>query len=72
MTDRYNALTVALDRDIRDDDAEVIINAIKAIRGVSDVTGNIVDIDSYVATSRISTLVGKKLHETMKEIQEIK
>ena len=40
MTDRLNALTVSLDRDIRDDDAEVIINAIKAIRGVNGVTGN--------------------------------
>jgi len=28
MTDRYYALTVLLDEDIRDDDAEAIINAI--------------------------------------------
>ena len=40
MTDRLNALTVSLDRDIREDDAEVIINAIKAIRGVNGVTAN--------------------------------
>jgi hypothetical protein len=68
MTDRYNALTVALSRDIRDDDAEVIINAIKMIRGVEDVTGNVVDMDSYVAESRIKTEVIRKLHDIAKNI----
>jgi hypothetical protein len=39
MTDRYHALTVVLDREIRTDDAEDIINAIKQLRHVVDVTG---------------------------------
>lgn len=37
MTDRHLGYTVALDRDIREDDAEHIINAIRLIKGVSDV-----------------------------------
>lgn len=70
MTDRYNALTVALSKDIRDDDAEQIINAIKALRGVENVTGHIVDTDSYVAESRVKYEVVRKLLDFAKEIQK--
>jgi hypothetical protein len=68
MTDRYNALTVALSKDIRDDDAESIINAIKALKGVEDVTGNVVDIDSYVAESRVKHEVAVKIIDFVKEL----
>lgn len=33
--DRYNCLVVTLEKDMRDDDAEWIINAIRMIRGVN-------------------------------------
>lgn len=49
MTDRYNALIVVLERDTRDDDAEKLINVIKSIKGVMDVTGNVVTPSDYVA-----------------------
>lgn len=68
MTDRYNSLVVALDRDIREDDAEVIISAIKMIKGVADVTGNIVDPDSYVAERRVLNLIQDKLYALIKEL----
>lgn len=71
MSDRLNALTVSLDRDIRDDDAEVIINAIKAIRGVNSVTGNVVDPDSYVAQRRANNIVREKLFQLMDELNKI-
>lgn len=34
MSDRINALTVVLERDIRDDDIEPILTSIRLIRGV--------------------------------------
>jgi len=71
MADRLNALTVSLDRDIREDDAEVIINAIKAIRGVNGVTGNIVDPDSFVAQLRANSLVKEKLFALMDDLNKI-
>lgn len=37
MTDTTINLTVALDREYRDDDVQVIIQAIKMIKGVQDV-----------------------------------
>jgi len=65
MTYRFNALTVALSKDIRDDDAEKIIEAIKQLKGVEGVTGNIVDPDSYVAEMRVKNAVSEKLYEAL-------
>lgn len=61
MTDRYNALTIVLDRDIRDDDAQHIINAIEMLRGVISVTPNVVDISDHVAEQRVRRELGQKL-----------
>ncbi len=52
MTDRYNALTVVLEENIRDDDAEALISAIRQLRGVLDVKPNVADVNSMVADSR--------------------
>ena len=41
MTDRFDSLTIVLETDIREDDAEHLINAIKQLRGVLEVTGNV-------------------------------
>ena len=71
MTDRYNSLVVSLERDIREDDAEIIINAIKAIRGVNGVEGNIVDPDSFTAQMRINEKVTEKLYSLIKEINKL-
>lgn len=37
MTDRVRTLTVILDREMRDDDVEIVVDAIKLMRYVSDV-----------------------------------
>jgi hypothetical protein len=34
MTDKYNTLTVVLENDIRDDEAEPILAAIRQLKGV--------------------------------------
>lgn len=52
MTDRYFALTVALEKDTRDDDAEPIINAIKMIKGVLNVKGNVSSPETWMAQER--------------------
>ena len=70
MTDRYNALIVVLEKDTRDDDSEKIIETIKMIKGVSDVTGNVVDPDSYVAESRIRQKVVDKLFTIIEDFQK--
>jgi len=49
VTDRINSFTVVLDSDIRIDDVEPIVNAIRMVRGVASVTGNVADQVSHVA-----------------------
>ena len=43
MTDRINAIVVILEKDMREDDAEPLLNAIRTMRGVLDVRTNIAD-----------------------------
>lgn len=61
MTDRYYSLTVVLEKDYRDDDAESILNAIKMIKGVLDVKGNISDPSTWMAEERARRDLGKRL-----------
>jgi inosine-uridine nucleoside N-ribohydrolase len=58
MTDKFNALTVVLAEDISDDDAQALIAAIKQLRGVLTVSGNVSDIHSHVAEARARQKIG--------------
>ena len=54
MTDRIQHLTVLLEHDIRDDDAEDLGNAIAQLRGVSLVQmGKPVDPTDHMARERV-------------------
>ena len=61
MTDRYHTLTVVLERDTRDDDAEPLLAAIRQIRGVLSVTGSVVSPESHMAQERARRELGDKL-----------
>lgn len=61
MTDRLNALTVVLETDIREDDAEALIAAIRQLRGVLSVTGTVADIGDHIAQERVRRELGEKL-----------
>lgn len=65
MTDRYNAFIVVLDHDIRSDDAETIINAIKQIRGVLSVKPKVTDMASVIAEERVRADLSAKLWEVL-------
>ncbi len=65
MTDRYSKLTVVLETDMRSDDAESLINAIKQMRGVLDVSGDVMDSGSYLAEARVRNEMSKKLWEVL-------
>ena len=61
MTDRFNSIVVALEDDIREDDAEAIMSAILQLRGVIKVSGNVSNIDSWTADGRAKHKLGMKL-----------
>ena len=61
MTDRYCTLTVVLSKEIRDDDAENLINAILQLKGVADVKGDVADPQDYMAITRAKHELHMKL-----------
>jgi hypothetical protein len=52
VTDRHSGYVVTLAEDIREDDAEAVINALRMVRGVISVEPVIADIQSVIAESR--------------------
>ena len=55
MTTRHSGYVVALAEDIREDDAEAVINALRMVRGVQSVTPVESDPRSFIAESRRDT-----------------
>lgn len=63
MSDRISSITVVLESDMRADDAEETLQAIRHIRGVLTVTGNVTDsLASHIAEMRVRNEIGAKLH----------
>ncbi len=65
MTDRIHSITVVLEENIRVDDAERILDALRMVKGVISADGNIADSESYMAESRARTELGAKLFEVV-------
>jgi len=63
MTDRFNAFLVILAHDIREDDAQATINAIKQIKGVLDVQPQVVDYAEVIAESRLKFELWEKMYQ---------
>jgi hypothetical protein len=68
MTNRLNALVVILEKDIREDDAEVLISAIRQLRGVLTVKKNVADhIEGIVAVQRERQRITQKVWDALRE-----
>lgn len=65
MTDRVSTLTVVLERDMRDDDVQIVAEAIKMIRFVASVESNVVDVAEYTARQRVRFEIERKLVKTV-------
>lgn len=66
MTDRVNQLVVVLEEDIRVDDVEPLLNAIRQLRGVISVEANVVGTADYAASVRAKYELGLKVREFLK------
>jgi hypothetical protein len=69
VTDRFKGVTVTFDRDIRDDDAEYIINAIRMIKGIIDVTPSVTNFDDYMNRARIRHEIEDKIWKALRETE---
>lgn len=67
MTDRLNGCVVVFEKDIRVDDAEAILDAIRMVKGVLAVKADdgIVELGDYVAQERTRRELGAKLWEIL-------
>ena len=65
MTERYNYLVVVLETDTRGDDANPTMDAIRQIKGVMSVTGNVADADALLAFERAKRDLEGKLWEVL-------
>lgn len=61
MSDRINALTVVLEKDLRADDAEALLTAIRQLRGVISVQANVTGIADHIALERARREIYDKL-----------
>lgn len=61
MTDRISAFIVTLDQDIREDDVEFILNAVRAIKHVQSVKPLVKSWENHVAQERVRQEIGEKL-----------
>lgn len=66
MTDRYNAITVHLATDIRDDDAEAILTAIRMVKGVAKVEPLVADVSAAIGEERARRQLVDQLWEVLK------
>jgi hypothetical protein len=67
MSDRHSGYIVTLERDLRADDAEAIMQAIQMIRGVLSVTAVVWDINTHIAEQRAQNAYRQKLLRLLEE-----
>ncbi len=67
MTDRYKGFLVTLDKEIRDDDSEYIINALKMIKGVYSVKPYIFKMEDHMNYVKAESEAGHKLLEFVRK-----
>ena len=67
MTDKVKGFTVTLDKDYRDDDVQVIADAISMIKGVIHVENSITTVTDHLNRQVIKTELITKLFKTLHE-----
>ncbi len=68
MTQRVKGFVVSLDNDMREDDVEHIVNAIKMIKGVSGVKNVDSGIDDIINRMNIKREMSEKIFETLSKL----
>ena len=68
MTDRIRHLTITLERDIRDDDLEPLLLAIRLIRGVAIVEPHVVQASDHLAREVARAEIQQQLHEAVDSV----
>ncbi|WP_433730791.1 hypothetical protein ACQP2Y_21025 [Actinoplanes sp. CA-051413] len=67
MTDRHAGYLVVLAEDLRDDDAEEILTALRMVRGVQSVAPVVANIDQRIAQSRADTAWRERIYTMLEK-----
>ena len=70
MTDRLKGCWVAFEEDIREDDAQAMLNAIRHVRGVQAVTRVVADADDWMNRQRIRSELLQELYDVLHRKRE--
>ena len=65
MTDRIHSLTVVFEKDVRVDDAQAWIDAIKMMHNVLSVEYHVTDLEDHMAQERARHRLGDKIWEVL-------
>ena len=68
MTDRHSGYVITLDRDIREDDAEATLTALRMTRGVASVKPIVADLSEMMARERVKSDARMALHEAIEKV----
>ncbi len=68
MTDRFKGCVVTFGHDIREDDAEAVLDAIAMIKGVADVNPSLSSADDLMNRNRIRREYRERFYKLEKEL----
>lgn len=71
MTDRHSGYVVILDRDLHEDDAEQIRQALELTKGVVSVTPVLADLHVHIAQDREGARWRARLLDLVEDMQEL-
>lgn len=67
MTDRYKGVIVAFDSDVREDDAQAVITAIRQLRGVADVQAQVAGPVDPISRMRVDAEWRDRIYKLISE-----
>ena len=65
MTDRFFAVTVLLEKDTREDDAQSILDAILMIKGVASASPHVANLEQWSAEMRARIELSNKIWKVL-------
>ena len=66
MTTRYDAVLVVFEHEIREDDAESLLSAIRHLRGVESVHPHVTDVNGWIAYAKARNDLEQRLREALR------
>lgn len=68
MSDKIKGFTVTFDRDVSQEYADIVMNSVRIISHVQDVTLSVRSADDHMNRMRVTREIKKKLYELIDEL----